>query len=99
MWYQRSSAWYNELDADCIELLSRLPAATCPGGLLLRCLMSRFRHGRFLCAVLLSACGVLRARLLFCGPVRRRGARGRPAVWRSWPLSSALPHAAAALVG
>src|SRR5215211_6352170 len=26
-------AWYNVLDADCIELLSRRPAATCPGGL------------------------------------------------------------------
>src|SRR5215210_1294118 len=28
-------AWYTELDADCIGLLSRLPAATCPGGLLI----------------------------------------------------------------
>src|SRR5215218_8455341 len=28
-------AWYTELDADCIELLSRRPAATCPGGLLI----------------------------------------------------------------
>src|SRR5215211_9328603 len=40
MWYQRSSAWYTALDADCIELLSRLPAATDPGGLLVRRVMN-----------------------------------------------------------
>src|SRR5215210_3078284 len=28
-------AWYTDSDADCIELLSRLPAATGPGGLLI----------------------------------------------------------------
>src|SRR5215208_1882954 len=33
MWFQRSWAWYNSVVAD-IELLSRHPAATSPGGLL-----------------------------------------------------------------
>src|SRR5918998_5622640 len=80
MWRQRSSAWYNVLDADCIELLSRRPAATGPGGLF----VYGVRHVSLACCLSIAG-GVLRvllralhalqrvrraARLVRCRPLR-----------------------------
>src|SRR5215210_7662175 len=76
MWCQRSSAWYNVLDADCIELLSRLPAATSPGGLF----VYGVKHVSLACCLSIAG-GALPASLRASRRVRRAAQ-----LVRGWPL-------------
>src|SRR5918999_5379840 len=85
MWCPRSLAWYNVLDADCIELLSRLPAATDPGGLSVQ----RLKNGP--APVLVAGPGVLR--FLLRGALA--SARDRLALRHHWRQGHTPPEVAA----